>query len=287
MTYTYISRILSPPLDAYIDCLYYLDGSLPQSSTNILPMPWLDLKINLGGALHTSELGRDQPSAKLTGTWCVGICNGCHIVHWPHDLKLFGVCFKPEGAYPFFQFPLSELHNQVISLDEVWGRFATNIREQMHRAPTIEAGFDQLEQALLVRLGECELPHGFEAVRYGAVEIARHRGALSIRALSEHIGISQKHLLTQFKRLVGISPKEMACLSRLQHTLHAIDASDSTHPVDWALMARKCGYYDQAHLSNDFMAHLGHNPTHYLKLRRQAQLESQKSEHLFRSLPVG
>jgi AraC-like DNA-binding protein len=285
MTCTYLRRIPSPPLSAYIDYLYCLVGPSPHPHTSILPTPWLDLKINLGGALRVSELGRDEPSMKLTGAWCVGIWNGSHIVHWPYDLKLFAVRFKPEGAYPFFQIPLSELHNQVIELDEVWGRFAAEIRERLRCAPTIEAGFDLLEQALLARLGEP--PHGFEAVRYGAVAITQKHGAVSIRALSEHIGISQKHLLTQFKRMVGISPKEMACLSRLQHTLHAIDASDPAHPVDWALMARRCGYYDQAHLCNDFVAHLGHNPTHYLKLRRQAQLDSQESKLLFRNLPVG
>ncbi len=56
----------------------------------------------------------------------------------------------------------------------------------------------------------CEPPHGLDIVQYAIAEIAQRHGELSIRALSDHIGISQNHLGTQFKRLVGIPPKEMA-----------------------------------------------------------------------------
>jgi methylphosphotriester-DNA--protein-cysteine methyltransferase len=51
-------------------------------------------------------------------------------------------------------------------------------------------------------------------VQHALGEITRHRGVLSIRKLSEQLGISQNHLNAQFKRTIGISPKEFARLSR-------------------------------------------------------------------------
>ena len=90
-------------------------------------------------------------------------------------------------------------------------------------------------------------------------------------------------MLTQFKRMVGLTPKELACVYRLQHVLETIDP---TQPVDWAQIAQQCGYYDQAHLNNDFMARLGQNPTDYLRLRRQIQEKSPERGQLVRTLPL-
>src|SRR5258708_4287497 len=60
---------------------------------------------------------------------------------WPQNMQLLSVSFKPGGAYPFWQLPLSELHNQIISLDTIWGRWAVEIRERLYGAPTTQARF--------------------------------------------------------------------------------------------------------------------------------------------------
>ena len=43
---TNINHIPSPPLNAYIDDLYYIDGSMPYPREKIMPDSRLDLKIN-------------------------------------------------------------------------------------------------------------------------------------------------------------------------------------------------------------------------------------------------
>ena len=55
-------------------------------------------------------------------------------------------------------------------------------------------------------------------------------GVLSITALSDEMGISQNHLGTQFKWLVGGTPKELARLYRFERAIRSIDP---TQPVDW------------------------------------------------------
>jgi len=73
---------------------------------------------------------------------------------------------------------------------------------------------------------------------------------LSIRALSDQMGLSQNHLGTQFKRLVGGTPKELARLTRFEWTLRSIDP---TQPVDWTRVAHQSHYYDQSHFNKDFV----------------------------------
>jgi AraC-like DNA-binding protein len=278
---TYLRYIPSPPLNRYIDHLYYLDGQMPYPYEQILPIPALDLKINLGGVFHMVG-ERDTKHQTLTESWIVGLYGVSHHLEWPSDMRLYGVRFKPNGAYPLVGLPMSELYNQVVSLDVLWDRFASEIRERVSAAPTIEVGFTIFEQLLLSRL--CEALPEQDVVEYGIAEIARRHGMLSIKALSDHIGISQNHLGTQFKRVIGTSAKEMARLYRFEHVLRSIDP---THPVDWTQIAHQSGYYDQSHFNKDFAAFTGHSPTGYLHLRRRVYTADALVDQLsLRNLPT-
>src|SRR5437660_6772032 len=159
---TYIRHRPSSPLSHSIDHFYYLDGLMPYPREKVFPLPRLDLKINLGGALQIYELGHGAPFATLRESWWTGVWSRPLAVNWPADVRLFGVCFTQESAYSFLQLPLTELHNQVVELSAIWGHFAAEIRERLSAAPTIEAGFTLLEQLLLARL--CEMPHGLDIV---------------------------------------------------------------------------------------------------------------------------
>src|SRR5262249_28858708 len=199
-------HVPAPPLNAYIDDLYYLDGATPYPRQKVLPHPSLNLMVNLADAFAVSDSNHPQPFVTCSESWWVGLWTTYHVVDWPPNVQFYGVHFKPGGVYPFLQFPLSELHNQVVPAETIWGPFAAELRERLQAAPTIQAGLALLERLLLARLGEA--PHGLKVVQFGVTEIARLHGAVSIRALSDQIGISQNHLLTQFQRMVGIPPKE-------------------------------------------------------------------------------
>lgn len=281
MTYTYIRHIPSRPLDIYIDYFYYIDGSMPYPREKILPFPTLDLKINLGGAFKVYKADSTNQFETFNDSWWVGIYSRYHILDWPLDMKFFGIRIKPAGAYPFLQFPLSELHNRVIPLNAIWGPFADEIRERLEAAPTIQARFTLLEQLLLARLREA--PLGWSVVQYAVAQMMQSHGVLSILALSDHIGISQNHLGNQFKRLVGVTPKEMARLIRFEHVLHAINSVQS---MNWARIAHQCGYYDQSHFNKDFVAFTGHSPTDYLQLRSCAHIENGTLPQILRDLPL-
>lgn len=277
----YVQHIPSPPLDAYIDYFYYLDGPMPYPREKILPTGWLDLEINFGDAIQIYDATGTKPVATCVKSWWVGVWSTYGTVEWPLNIQLVGIHFKPGGAYPFLNFPLSELQNQIIAADSIWGAFAAELYERLYAEPSIEARLTLFEQLLLTRL--CAAPHGLNTVRYGVMELARHNGTLSMKALRDHIGISQNHLLTQFKRMIGISPKAFARLSRLKHILRSIDP---THDIDWTRIAHQSGYYDQAHFSNDFREFTGHSPTDYLRLRRQSHIMNPERDRLVHILPT-
>lgn len=165
--------------------------------------------------------------------------------------------------------PLSELNRQVVPLAALWGRGAAEIRERLYATPTIQAGFALLEQLLLARL--CDAHNRLGVVQHAITEIDHRHGALSIRALSDQIGISQNYLGAQFKQFVGVPPKEVARFYRFAHALRLIDVAQ---PVDLTWIAHQSQFYDQSHFNKDFVASTGLNPSEYVQLRRRVEAEN-------------
>jgi AraC-like DNA-binding protein len=279
---TFIFHTPAPPLNSYIKRFYYQIESLPLPREKVLPLPALDLKINFGGGFQVYDAGQAEPFTILSESWALGLWTKYHVVDWPSELQYVGVSFKPGGAYPFLGLPLSELQDQVVSLDAIWGRSAAELRERLFTAPTIQGRFVLLEQFLLARL--CESPQRLKAVRYAVAELARQHGTLSIRELSESMGMSQKHLIVQFKQMVGCTPKELGRLYRFADILASIDL---TQPIDWTVVAHQFCFHDQSHFIRDFREFTGNTPTDYLRLRRQMYAEQpDRTQHL-RLLPIG
>ena len=274
-------HVPTSPLDTYIGCMWYGEGSAPFTHLKILPMPSLHLMINFGDPYHVYNLDGAAPFATCAESWSVGLWNAPHTMSYPTDMRLLNVSFKPGGAYPFLLLPLSELHNQIVSLDAIWGSQANEVRERLYNVPTVQGRFSLLEQLLRARLREES--RELNTVQYAIDRIASSHGVLSIRNLSLQMGISQKHLIGHFSRLVGATPKEVARIYRFKHVLYGLDL---TKPVEWTQVAFQASYYDQSHFNKDFEAFTGHSPSGYLKLLRQVQVEDPELAQYPQHLPA-
>lgn len=261
---THIARVPDFPLSCYIDQLWYTDAPALYRREKILPSPNVDLMINFGEPFRVYAAGHKQPPVTCSESWSAGLQSQYTIVEFPASTNVLSVSFKPGGAYPFLSLPLSELQDQVVPLDTLWGSFATEVRDRLYDAPAPAERVALLERLLLARLGEA--PRGWDALQFAVGKIARHRGVISIQALSDEIGMSQKHLIGQFKRLIGTTPKKLARIYRFQHLLARVNPTQS---VDWAELAHQLSYHDQSHFSKDLKAFTGLSPGHYLRQRRQ------------------
>lgn len=278
-------HIPAPPLDEYIDWLWYCEYPAPCPRLAVLPMPSLHMMINLGDEYQVFETDHTTAFATCAESWTVGLWNAPHVMEWPRSMRIYNVSFKPGGAYPFLRAPLADLHNGIVSLDAIWGSRAAEVRERLSAAPTIPAGFALLERILRARLREAphDLTHGLRMVQHAVAELARTHGSLPIGALSDQMGFSQKHLITQFKRLVGGTPKELARIYRFRRTLYSIDPSQ---PVDWTRIAHQSRYYDESHFNKDFETFTGHTPSAYLRLVHWVHRENPSFTLFPKYLPV-
>ena len=83
----YTRYIPSPPLNAYIEDLYYLDGWSVYSRQKVFPMASSNLMINLGDSFEVYEPDHAKPFVTCTDSWCVGIWSTYHSVDWPPSVR--------------------------------------------------------------------------------------------------------------------------------------------------------------------------------------------------------
>ena len=157
----------------------------------ILPSPNLDLMINFGEPFRVYAAGDKQPAITCSESWSAGLQSRYTVVEIPARTHVLSVSFKPGDAYPFLRLPLSELQDQVVPLDALWGSFAAEVRDRVHDVPAATERIALLERLLPARLGEA--PPGWDGLQFAVGKIAGHHGVISIRALSDEMGMSQMH----------------------------------------------------------------------------------------------
>lgn len=166
-----------------------------------------------------------------------------------------GVQFKPGGARRFFDASAAELAERVISLENLWGREAHLVREQLVEAPS-HARLRLLEGVLRTRTQNFELAPSLRA----SLAAFEEPDLASVAEVNRRTGLSPKRLLSLFHDEVGLSPKRFWRVRRLHAVLRDLDR----RAVSGAALAAEHGYCDQAHFLREFRALTGLTPREYL-----------------------
>jgi AraC-like DNA-binding protein len=98
-----------------------------------------------------------------------------------------------------------------------------------------------------------------------AVAMLGENPARPIADIAGAVGVSHGHLDREFTRIVGLSPRRLARLLRVEKLLEAIDIDAG---VPWADLAADLGWADQSHMIRDVKRHTGSTPSAYLAARR-------------------
>jgi AraC-like DNA-binding protein len=87
--------------------------------------------------------------------------------------------------------------------------------------------------------------------------IKHHGGRLSIDAVAKRHGLSRHLFARRFRDEAGLPPKLFARITRFQSLVYALLATDVSQ---WASMSPAIGFYDQAHMINEFRDFTGSPP---------------------------
>lgn len=258
----YLSKAPRPPLDELIDDLYFLEGAPPYVRF-MLPPPAALLIINLGAPFRIRG-GLDTETRDFADGCVVTMPTCAWEFGYPSWTRSVGVHLKPWGVAPFLRMPAAELRDRPVTIEQVWGRQAiAALRDRLAAADGPVEMLALLEDELMRRLRDAA---GLRLVRRTSHVIAATRGAVPIAELHAAVGVSSTHLAQRFKELVGVTPKRLARTYRFAGTMFALDPAAD---VDWAEVAARSGYFDQAHFGHEFRAFTGLAPGAYVERRRQ------------------
>lgn len=168
------------------------------------------------------------------------------------------VRLAPLGAYQLLGLPMDTLSGQIMDLVDVVGADGRRLVERLRETSSWQRRFALLDQFLLRRL--VGGPRPSPEVAWTWQRLVASGGAVPIGRLAADVGWSNKHLITRFRRQVGLRPKTAARLVRFDRVWRQLD---ERRPLDWGKVAAEIGYADQAHLIREFRQFTGTTPTDF------------------------
>lgn len=249
-----------PPLDQFVECFWLSWGYSPSHKMErVLPTGTVELVFDL----RNDRIRVFQDESDLTGKWMSGaVVTGAQsryfVLESSQQAFVAGVHFRPGGAAPFFDLPLSEIMDRHVSLEHLWGSKANELRQRLQEARTPASLFALLEGALLERLREVPMHYGLvvDAIQ----KLSASPISVSVRDISDATGYSRKRFIRLFHNYVGLTPKLFLRVQRFQWFLDQISPGSN---MDWARVALDAGYFDQSHMIRDFRAFTGVSPLKY------------------------
>jgi AraC-like DNA-binding protein len=181
-----------------------------------------------------------------------------------HDGYQEGVALEltPLGARALLGVPAGALWSTSAELDDVVRRsLGTELWERLQATTTWPQRFAVCDQVLsrLVRHDVDEPP---PELQQAWRMLVASDGLVPIADIAEEVGWSRQHLGRRFRDELGLSPKLAGRVVRFERARQMLQATPPF--VTIAQVAATCGYYDQAHLTRDFVELAGCPPGRWL-----------------------
>lgn len=218
----------------------------------IVPDGSVEIVLNLGDAVD--ELAADGRASIQPRAMMVGQPTRPVTVRPSGALHLVGIRLQPWASRAFVGVPAAEATNSSIDASALPGFGA--LTESLVGARDDEARLALLDPWL-------ERHCGAPPRRFVAEAVRRVQGTMplpSIRGLAAELGVTMRSLQRAFAEEVGLGPKALQRISRLQRAIGYSRADDA---LPWAAIAAGAGYFDEAHLNRDFRALAGSSPSQF------------------------
>lgn len=176
-------------------------------------------------------------------------------------LRSVGVLLRPGSVRTLLGIPAHAIAGQHVGLADVWGPYASELRDELLAIACPVQRLARLEAVLLERL-----------IAASAVEkgVSMHPAvAQAVRGMAEtaRVGpwvqdMSHRHFIHLFRDAVGLVPKAFARVQRVRSALQQATLPGAV----LAQVAAQAGYADQSHFHRDVRAVTGVSPSVFVKL---------------------
>lgn len=164
---------------------------------------------------------------------------------------------NPVGLRALLGVPATELTSDVVDVAELPVRWAGSLPDRLAALPSWSERFAVLDAEFAGALRPVTL---VAEVQWAWRRMITGRGAQQVNDLADEVGWSRRHFTSRFAQEVGLGPKQVSRLIRFEHSASLIRAGQSL-----AEAAITAGYYDQAHMTNEWRSFAGCTPATWVR----------------------
>lgn len=182
------------------------------------------------------------------------VLNGLHtspaFIQHGHCQEGVVIDLDPVGVGSLLGVPASALWDTSVELDDALGSVGAELWERLQDSDGVEQGFAVCDDVLsrVARSTPSRTPDAEIAEAWRM--IAGSHGAAPVGDIARGVGWSRQHLARRFRSELGLSPKQAGRLVRFGRSRDRLRAAAGRVPL--SQVAVECGYYDQAHLTNEW-----------------------------------
>jgi AraC-like DNA-binding protein len=219
--------------------------------------PLRRLESPLAGVVLIVSLGPDMEiDGRATGSFVAGAWDRPTITGHHGEQAGYQLYLDLIGARQVLGVPGSELANRLVALEDVLGPFAVELNERLADAPDASHRNAIAQRLLTSRMSEDSATT--PEIDYALARLRATRGAVGVETLAAEVGWSRRHLAARFREVVGLSPKALGRLIRVEHAAQRVRDGEPLADI-----AYEGGYADQSHFNRDFRDLVGCTPTQF------------------------
>ncbi len=175
-------------------------------------------------------------------------------------VKTFAVRFYPYGFANFVSEPIKNLVNKETPIKQLFEvEAATDLDQKIIKADNTEQRINIIEKFLLDRLNDEKTINTI--VKNTVDSLLSTNGSASIHSILKEDLSKRRQLERNFKKQIGVSPKQLGKVIRLQTALKMLLDQKAENLTK---VAYESEYFDQAHFIKDFRAFTGINPKEFI-----------------------
>ncbi|HKO81093.1 MAG TPA: helix-turn-helix domain-containing protein, partial [Chitinophagaceae bacterium] len=140
-------------------------------------------------------------------------------------------------------------------ITDIFGKEGSRLEGNVIAATNNRERIKLIESFLLSRLVD---PKTINAITKDCIDVIfQSQGQIEVLELADKLKINRRSMERKFVAAIGMSPKQLSRVVRLQATLKMLDQKSYTSLTS---LAYENGYYDQAHFIKDFKEFTGMSP---------------------------
>ena len=251
-----LNSILSP----YIESLFHFENFMPDHAIErVVPTGHLFIIFALDGMTRkTFDNDTLRPNDTFSKAWVSGVHKNYISISAHQNSEMLVIQFKPYGAFPFLKSSVDSFNDTVVPAENIFGDDILNLHEKIVTQETTQTKLKVAAKWIENKFDNSKTP---PADIINIVHQLQNEPTENHKTIIDDYAKTQKHLINQFKKYVGVTPKYYHRIVRFNKILQLIQKREM---IPWGQIAYECNYTDQSHFIKDFKYFSGFNPTEFI-----------------------